>query len=57
VSRLSEAVQGHALHRAFFLKLSSGIDQKTTEEWEAAVTAWEKDQSKLNPFGEAKNGA
>lgn len=55
-SRLLEALKESALHRAFFLRLSSSIDPKTTEKWEAMVAAWEDDQSKPNPFVEAKNG-
>jgi hypothetical protein len=55
-SRLLEAHKESALHCTFFLRLSSSIDPKTTEKWEAMVTAWEDDQSKPNPFAEAKNG-
>jgi hypothetical protein len=54
-SRLVEALKESTLHRAFFLKLSSSIDPKTSEKWEADVTTWEDDQSKPNPFAEAKN--
>lgn len=56
-SRLSAAIKESALHRAFFDRLSSSIDPRTTEEWEVMVTAWEGDQSKPNPFGEAQNSA
>jgi hypothetical protein len=56
-SRLSEAIQGRALHRAFFLKLSSSIDSETIEKWEKLVTAWEDDQTKPCPFNEVKNSA
>ena len=57
VSRLSEALKECALHRAFFLKLSSGLDQTVIKEWEELVTAWEDDQTKPSPFEEVKNGA
>lgn len=55
LSRLLEARKESALHRSFFDKLSASIDPKTTEKWEAMVAAWEDDQSKPNPFEEAKN--
>jgi hypothetical protein len=56
-SRLSEALKEQALHRAFFLKLTSGLDQDTIKEWEELVTAWEDDQTKPNPFEEVKSSA
>jgi hypothetical protein len=54
---LSEALKERALHRAFFLQLSSNLDQKVVKEWEGLVTAWEKDQTKPSPFEEVKNSA
>ena len=59
-SRLSEAIREHALHHAFFLKLSSGLDgldPKIITEWEELATAWEDDQMKPSPFEELKNRA
>jgi hypothetical protein len=55
--RLSNAIQEQALHRAFFLKLSSGLDSKAITEWEELATAWEDDQTKPSPFEEVKNRA
>jgi hypothetical protein len=56
-SRLSEAFKEHALHRAFFMKLSSGLDQKIITEWEEQAIAWEDDHMKPSPFEEDKNSA
>src|SRR6516164_2158306 len=53
-SRLSEALKAHALHHAFFDKLSSGLEPQTIKEWEEAVKAWEDDQTKPNPFEDFK---
>jgi len=55
LSRLLEGLKESTLHRAFFNNLSSSIDSKTLEKWEANITAWEDDESKPNPFAEAKN--
>jgi hypothetical protein len=54
---LSEALKERALHRAFFLKLSSSLDTNVIEEWEELVTAWEDDQTKPSPFEEVKSSA
>lgn len=56
-SRLTEALKERALHRAFFLKLSSGLDEATIKEWEELVKAWEHDQTKPSPFEDVKNSA
>jgi len=55
MSRFSEAIHGHALHHAFFVKLSSSIDPKTVQQWKELVMAWEADQTKACPFEDVKN--
>jgi len=54
-SRLAEALKERALHCAFYMKLSSGLDQMIVEKWKELVTAWEDDQTKPSPFEEVKN--
>jgi hypothetical protein len=54
-SRLSEALKESALHRAFFLQLTSGLCPTAVKQWEDVVTAWENDQTKPCPFVEVKN--
>jgi hypothetical protein len=56
-SRLAEALKEHALHRTFYMKLLSGLDQTIVEKWKELVTAWEDDQTKPSPFEEVNNSA
>lgn len=44
------------IQSAAFTKLNKTFPEEKTREWEAQVTAWDKDNSKPNPYVEPAQG-
>ncbi|KZT04662.1 uncharacterized protein LAESUDRAFT_657482, partial [Laetiporus sulphureus 93-53] len=50
LTKITNAIEEHSTHVAAFHELSAALPTEHVTEWTEAVTAWERDPSKPNPF-------